>query len=369
MNTTPYKVIAKTTQDELKEAQKKKEETEGKLNDAQDEKDALNKKKKTLQKELASLNEELDGIMMRLEDLRVAIANKEDEIAQTQAALAEARQIEADQYAAMKKRIQFMYEDSSTLYLEMLFSAKNFSELITISNYIESLEAYDRKKLDEYEANRISMEELEAVLISELAELDDLKAEAEVEQANVEDVIAKTAANISEYSDLIDEAEAICLAYEAEIKKQEEDIEALKKKIEEERRLSLLAAQSAWRDISQITFEDNDRMMLANIIYCEAGGEPYEGKLAVASVVINRVLSSVYPSTVSAVIYQPYQFSPVLSGRFGTYLAIDKASRWPDCYRAADEAMSGVTNVGNCLHFRTPIPGLEGINIGGHVFY
>ena len=48
-------------------------------------------------------------------------------------------------------------------------------------------------------------------------------------------------------------------------------------------------------------------------------------------------------------------------------LAEDRAT--DSCYRAADEAMSGVTNVGNCVFFRTPIPGLEGINIGGHVFY
>ena len=40
-----------------------------------------------------------------------------------------------------------------------------------------------------------------------------------------------------------------------------------------------------------------------------------------------------------------------------------------DCYRAADEAMSGITNVGNCVYFRTPIEGLEGIQIGGHIFY
>ena len=101
--------------------------------------------------------------------------------------------------------------------------------------------------------------------------------------------------------------------------------------------------------------------------YCEAGGEPYAGQVAVGSVVINRVLSSKFPDTVLGVIYQSGQFSPVGSGRLDIALASDKATE--SCYRAADEAMTGVTNVGTCVFFRTPIEGLSGINIGGHVFY
>ncbi len=106
---------------------------------------------------------------------------------------------------------------------------------------------------------------------------------------------------------------------------------------------------------------------MANLIYCEAGAEPYEGQLAVGAVVINRVLSSVYPDTIVGVIYQNKQFSPVASGRLALALAENKATA--ACYKAADEAMSGYSNVGNCVYFRTPIPGLSGINIGGHVFY
>lgn len=103
------------------------------------------------------------------------------------------------------------------------------------------------------------------------------------------------------------------------------------------------------------------------MIYCEAGGEPYDGKVAVGSVVINRVLSSQYPDSVLGVIYQNKQFSPVASGRLDLALSVGRATA--DCYRAADEAMSGITNVGNCVYFRTPIEGLEGIQIGGHIFY
>ncbi len=131
--------------------------------------------------------------------------------------------------------------------------------------------------------------------------------------------------------------------------------------------MSKLASQSAKRDISEVTFAEGDRELLAQLIYCEAGGEPYAGKVAVGAVVMNRVMSSVYPDTVVGVIYQNKQFSPVGSGRLALALAEGRATA--ECYQAADEAMSGVTNVGNCVYFRTPIPGLTGISIGGHIFY
>jgi spore germination cell wall hydrolase CwlJ-like protein len=89
--------------------------------------------------------------------------------------------------------------------------------------------------------------------------------------------------------------------------------------------------------------------------------------IAVGAVVINRVLSGVFPDTLSGVVYQRGQFSPVGSGRLALALSAGKAT--DSCYQAAREAMSGYTNVGNCVFFRTPVPGLEGIQIGGHIFY
>lgn len=366
-DTIPYRAYAKTTQEKINEAKQHQNELQNQVDDAQKEVDNLNERKGELKKELNNLNSEMETIVDNINDLEEKIAVKEQEIYDTNVALDEARAIEKAQYEAMKKRIQFMYEDSQSLYLEIIFQAKSFSNFITLSNYVDSLAKYDRKKFDEYEATRIEIEELEARLEGEKVELDGLKAEAEAEKANVMAVIEKTQGHISEYNDLIDDAEADLLAKEAELKAQKETVEALKKQLEEELRLSALAAVSAWRDISEITFDEGDRYLLAVLIYCEAGGEPYEGQVAVGSVVINRVLSSVYPNTVSGVIYQDWQFSPVKSGRYAYYLSIGKTTQ--SCYNAADAAMSGLTNVGTCLHFRTPIEGLSGIQIGHHIFY
>lgn len=366
--TTPYKAQAtQSTRDKLTEAQKQKEAAQGKVDDAQDQVDDLTERKDAFKKELNGLNSDLETIVARITEIDNNITAKEEEIAKTQAALEEARNTETNQYESMKKRIQYMYEDSENLYLEIMFQAKTFSNFITLSNYVDDLASYDRKKFEEYQATRITIEELEAKLEDEKAELDVLKADAEDEKAELQVSINNTQSNISKYSDLLDDAEAELLAYEEELKKASENEAALKKQLEEEIRLSQLAAKSAWRDISEVSFDSNDRYLLAVLIYCEAGGEPYEGQVAVGAVVINRVLSSVYPNTVSGVIYQPYQFSPVSSGRFAYYLSIGKTTQ--SCYNAADAAMSGVTNVGNCLHFRTPIAGLTGTQIGNHIFY
>jgi spore germination cell wall hydrolase CwlJ-like protein len=165
----------------------------------------------------------------------------------------------------------------------------------------------------------------------------------------------------------IQKTEEEILAYEEEERRINSDLELLRKQYAEELAKSQAAAKGVWRDISAITFDEGDRYLLANIIYCEAGGEPYAGQVAVGAVVINRVRSSEFPGTVAGVIYQNRQFSPVASGRYALALAENRATQ--SCYRAADEAMSGMTNVGNCVFFRTPIEGLTGISIGGHIFY
>ena len=358
---------AETTKEKLEKAQQQHEETKKNLNETKENIEDLNDVKHSLQGELAQLNEQLEEVSNNLADLEDRISKKETEIEQTQADLEVAKQLEAEQYAAMKKRIQFMYEKQDFMFAEMIFSAKNFADLLNKNDYIESLSAYDKKMKDDLEQTRMSIEDTEARLHSEKEELDKLHEEVVAEQEKVTGYVNATASSIKNYSGQIKDAEAVAAAYEAQAAEEEADIAALKKKLEEEIRLSKLAAMSKWRDISEVSFEEGDRYLLANLIYCEAGNQPYEGQLAVGAVVINRVLSSVYPDTVVGVIYQNRQFSPVASGRLALALAENRATE--ACYSAADAAMSGQTNVGTCVYFRTPIEGLSGIQIGGHIFY
>lgn len=363
----PFFSYATTTQQQLDDALKDKNELQERIDENNDRLDDLKDTETDLKTDLKNLNTQLTEISETLESLEQQIADKEHEIEVTTADLEEARETEKWQYECMEKRIQYMYVAGEQDYLDMLFSISSFSDFLNYQDYFSAMADYDRKMLDEYEATRKLIEEEEARLQQEKIELDNLFVAAEAEKSKVAGLISQTSNSISKYGDLISQAEEEARAYEAEMKKKEEDIEYLRKKIAEEMALSQAAANAAWRDISEVTFADGDRKLLASIIYCEAGGEPYEGQLAVGAVVINRVLSSKYPDTVLGVIYQKSQFSPVASGRLELVLSSGKATQ--RCYEAADAAMSGVTNVGNCLYFRTPVEGLTGINIGGHVFY
>ena len=360
-------VCATTTQEKLDKAKEEKKQTQSALEQTKENIQGMQGAKDSLQGQLSILNDNLEEVSENLDELEHEIEDKIQEISDTEAALQEAEETVAWQYDCMKKRIQFIEERGEAVYLEMLFSSEGLGDFLNKSEYIEKISEYDHKMLEEYKETRQTIEETKQKLVARKEELDSLREKTKAEQDKVAGMVRSTANNIAGYADQISEAETVAHAYEEKVKEQDANIAALQKQLAEEQAMSRLAARSARRDISEVTFAEGDRELLAQLIYCEAGAEPYEGKVAVGAVVINRVLSSVYPDTVVGVIYQNKQFSPVGSGRLALALAEGRATQ--ACYQAADEAMSGVSNVGNCVYFRTPIPGLTGIAIGGHIFY
>ena len=106
--------------------------------------------------------------------------------------------------------------------------------------------------------------------------------------------------------------------------------------------------------------------LLAAIIQCEAGGEPYSGQLAVGAVVMNRVKSGSFPNSISGVIYQSGQFTPASSGKLARVLSSGNISS--SCYQAAAEALSGADNTGGAKYFHAGTSG-SGTVIGSQIFY
>jgi spore germination cell wall hydrolase CwlJ-like protein len=93
-------------------------------------------------------------------------------------------------------------------------------------------------------------------------------------------------------------------------------------------------------------------------------GESYTGMVAVGAVVVNRVNSGSFPNSISGVIYQSGQFTPVATGTFQSVLSRGARS---DCYAAAQAALSGESPVGGCLYFNSGYG--SGIQIGYQHFY
>ncbi len=116
----------------------------------------------------------------------------------------------------------------------------------------------------------------------------------------------------------------------------------------------------------EYTTDADTTLLLAALIYCEAGGESYEGQLAVGAVVMNRVRSSAYPDSIHGVIYASGQFTPAMNGKVNR--VYESGNIKESCIKAAQEAISGVSNVGDLTHFRRN-NGRSGLVIGHHVFY
>ncbi len=93
---------------------------------------------------------------------------------------------------------------------------------------------------------------------------------------------------------------------------------------------------------------ENDLKLMANAVYGEARGEPYEGQVAVAAVIINRIKSPSFPNTASGVIFQPRAFTAVADGQI--YLTPNEKAR-----QAVQDAVDGWDPSGGCLYYFNPV--------------
>ncbi|MCD8133681.1 MAG: cell wall hydrolase [Clostridiales bacterium] len=109
----------------------------------------------------------------------------------------------------------------------------------------------------------------------------------------------------------------------------------------------------------------DDVTLLAALIQCEAGGESYDGQLAVGAVVMNRVKSGSFPNSISGVIYQSGQFAPASSGKLSRVLSSGSISS--SCYQAAQATIGGADNTGGAKYFHAGSG--NGTVIGNQVFY
>ena len=119
------------------------------------------------------------------------------------------------------------------------------------------------------------------------------------------------------------------------------------------------------QNLGAVAVGTTDDVLLGALVQCEAGNQCYEGKLAVAAVVMNRVRSAAYPNTIGGVIYASGQFTPAGNGKVQKRLELGVD---PSCLQAAQEAIAGATNVGTATHFRRA-GNHDGFVIQDHVFW
>ena len=375
-------------QNEIDKAQDEIDKTKNEIDATQDKKDKLEQAKGQMESYLKDLNRQYSSLEDQITELNQQIQDKKAEIEQTQAELEEAKATEEKQYADMKARIQYMYENPRSSFVEILLESGSFARALNRADYAERITAYDRDMLESYAAHKAEIQEKEEKLEAEKAALDEMQASLEKKQGEVSALASSTSGKISQHVSDIAAAQADLdgksntLANQQEVLKQ---LIAEKKKIEAQ--IEAAKAAEIIGSLGDVTgvrtteleyvqygaygASDDEVKALATLIYCEAGNQGAEGQLAVGAVVMNRIRDPRFAQgDIMSVIRAPKQFSPVTSGRFDLMLTDGADSVTESCYNAARRAIAGESNVGNRTFFRTyaNYPALSGLVIGAHIF-
>lgn len=381
-------LASKDTGSSVEELERQREEQQSQL-------DSLKEYQINLSDELTELNNGLQEISNELADTQDEIAAKNVEIEAAESRIAELTTRSESQYEAMKKRVQYMYENGNQSYLELLLGASSFSDFLNRIEYAKSIYDYDRQELSDYQDTLAELKQQKEDLETAKEELLAAEQTKQEQKSKADSLVAAQQEKISAAKSDVADAETEIADTDAEIARQkayEEELETQKAKEDAARQEEIKRQEEELINSQQPDASDNnanpdgtstgdnttggdasgggtvnasDVAMLAALIQCEAGGESYEGKLAVGSVVMNRVDSSYFPDTVVGVIYQSGQFSPVASGRFAVVLSSGADA---SCVQAATEVLAGTRTL-NCLYFRRNNGLINGTVIGNHVFY
>ena len=152
------------------------------------------------------------------------------------------------------------------------------------------------------------------------------------------------------------------IAYEAKLEEERRVAEEAERIAREKAEAEAEAAAAAQAEAEAA--QQAEKELLASLIFCEAGNQPYEGQVAVGAVVMNRINSSSYPDTMEEVIYQSGQFSPAMSGWLDRVRANQGYTE--AAMQAAEDALAGSNPIGDCLYFSV---GGYGTRIGDHLFH
>ena len=351
---------------------------------ADDTVDSLEKQTNGLQNQLDSLNQDLTSLSAEITDLASKIEDTDASVQKAELDLAAAKLDEQLQYDAMKKRIKYMYESGNTSLLQIIFSSESMGDFLNKAEFVKNITEYDRNMLDELQQVHDLVAKKDADLKAEQASLAEMKTNLDQQEQELNDKISSTSGELQASSEALAKAkEAQAAAAAALKKKQEEEAAAAAEKQKQEEAANAAASNTSGSSgntdsgssggNTTITVPDTpaattDLVLFAAILQCEAGGYNYDGILAVATVIMNRMESPAYPNTISGVVYQSGQFAPTWDGSLSRVLQSGPVSL---CYQVAQEALGGarLASVSGCYQFRSASTGVSGINVGGNVFF
>lgn len=176
--------------------------------------DDLKKEKASKQNEVSSLQSQLTTLMGKVNTLESELIQTGEDITKAQSDLVVAQKKEKEQYAAMKKRIKYMYEAGNDSAFETLVTSDDFTDLLSKAEYVQNVHSYDRKQLQEYVETKQQISDLKDSLEKDQKELESKQAEYEKQGDNLNNLITSKSAEVANLDSEI-QAAAEAVAKEA----------------------------------------------------------------------------------------------------------------------------------------------------------
>ena len=208
----------------IKDAQKKKNEAQQNLDNINQQINNIQSEQSKVKSQMAAYDEQLMSLLTDMELLKTDIDNKEGEIDQAKTDLAAAQEKEQKQYADMKQRIQYMYENGDDTFLDAIVKSEDISDLLNRVEYVSEVYSYDRELLVAYQETVQQVADLESQLEQELADMEELKQSYEQQEASLNQVINEKKAQIADFDSQLSNAKTLASQYASTIRKQNEVI-------------------------------------------------------------------------------------------------------------------------------------------------
>lgn len=210
------------------EVQAEKANTQSKLSATESKEAELEEKKNSLLGEIDSLDQNLVQVIAQIDILKGEISDKEGAITETKENLAEAEADRDEQYAAMKKRIQYLYENGgSDAWAQMLLEVNSITDLLSKAEYTEKMYQFDRDELEKLRDTVQQVTDLGNQLEQEKAELEEMKQAQEDQQVNLEAALEEKKAVASDYETQIANVQAQADEYRSLIEEQNAELQRI----------------------------------------------------------------------------------------------------------------------------------------------
>ena len=179
----------------------------------------IEEEQSSIQSELNGLDADMVSLVTDMTNLESQITSKTKEITDAEATLAEAQAAVDQQYASMKVRIQYMYENSDENIMTVLLESGSISDFLNRLENINAVYTYDRTVLGNYQAAKDEVEDLKASLEEEKASLEANKTQLANQQAQLNAMISEKQGEMADIKSELADAKALA-ARQAELERQ-----------------------------------------------------------------------------------------------------------------------------------------------------